>query len=457
MTWPGRRGGTLKHLENRGISRRTLLRGLAGGALVTLGLPALEVFLNDHGTALAEDGPGASGFPRRFGLFFWGNGVLPDRWVPATIGANWQPSEQLAPLAHLTDRVTVVTGTKLGVPNSRPHFAGLSGVLCGAPVLDAYGQDTFALPSIDQLIAKGLGDVTRFASLEFGAAPSDGVSFNGPNSRNPPEPSPAALFARIFGGGFQLPGAEPIVDPRLALRRSILDAVATDLSKIKQVAGAADRARLDQHLEGVRSIERRLARLEEDPPNLAACAMPPSPLADYPDLEGRPQLQEKNAIFCELVAMALACDQTRVFSNMFSYPVTNILFEGAPSGHHQLTHDEPDPQPEVHRITLQCITAYARQVEALANVAEGAGTLLDSCALLGTSDVSLGKTHGLDEFPLLIAGSAGGRLKQGIHHRAAAENTSHVMLSLVRAVGVNAPSYGAEGGYVTDGMSDIEV
>jgi hypothetical protein len=87
---------------------------------------------------------------------------------------------------------------------------------------------------------------------------------------------------------------------------------------------------------------------------------------------------------------------------------------------------------------------------------EGAGTLLDSCALLGTSDVSLGKTHTLDEFPLLIAGSCGGRLEQGLHYRSAAENTSHVMLSLVRAVGVNAPSFGAEGGYVTTGLSDIE-
>ncbi len=268
--------------------------------------------------------------------------------------------------------------------------------------------------------------------------------------------SPAALFARIFGGGFQLPGSEPIVDPKLGLRRSILDAVAADISKIKTVAGTNDRQRLDSHLEGVRSIERRLARLEEDPPNLAACRMPDAPLADYPDIEGRPQLQEKNAIFSDIVAMALACDQTRVFSNMLSYPVTNILFEGAPSGHHQLTHDEPDPQPEVHRIVLQCVAAYARQVEALANIAEGAGTLLDSCALLGTSDVSLGKTHALDEFPLLIAGSCGGRLKQGIHYRSAAENTSHVMLSLVRAVGINAPSFGAEGGYVTTGLSDIE-
>lgn len=456
MTWL--RGRARKKLENQGFSRRTLLKGILGGSIVTLGLPALEIFLDEHGTALAEDGAGGeSGFPRRFGLFFWGNGILPDRWVPTGVGREWSPSDELAPLAHLKDQVTVVSGTRLGVPNSRPHFAGLAGILSGAPIQDAYGQDTFLLPSIDQIIARGLGDLTRFGSLEFGAAPQSGVSFNGPNSKNPPETSPRALFERVFGGGFQLPGEDPIVDPRLALRRSVLDAVAGDIARLERRVGARDKQRLAQHLEGVRSIERRLLRLEEDPPNLAACGLPARPLDEYPDIEGRPQLQEKNRAFAEIAAMALACDQTRVFSNCFSYPVTNILFRGAPAGHHQLTHDEPDPQPEVHKIVLQCVEAYAAQVEALAAIEEGAGTLLDSCAILGTSDVSLGKTHALDEFPILIAGGAGGRLRRGIHYRSGGENASRAMLSIIRAVGVNAPSYGAEGGYVTEGLPGIEV
>lgn len=440
------------------MKRRTLLKGLlGGGALVTVGLPALELFMNSSGTAYADE-PAATGFPRRFGLFFWGNGMIPDRWTPTGEGTEWALSEQLAPLAAHKALISVVSGMKLGVANTAPHWAGAAGLLSGSPVADAYGENTFATPSIDQIIAVKLGETTRFKSLEFGAEPGAGISFNGPSSRNPPEDNPFKLFERIFGTGFTLPGETPIIDPSLGLRRSVLDAIGHDMEQLNKRVGSADRIRLEQHYDGIRSLEKRLAKLEEDPPNLAACGLPPVPEADYPDIEGRPQLQEKNKAFCDLVAMALACDQTRVFSNFLTMPVTNHLFPGASAGHHQLTHDEPDPQDEVNAIVTQCVEAYAYQIEALARVEEGDGTLLDSCAVLGTSDVSLGKTHSLEEFPIVIAGSAGGRLKQGIHYRSPAnENASKAMLSLVRAVGVDAASYGTKDGEATDGLGAIEV
>ena len=438
------------------LNRRTLLRGMLGGSAVAIGLPALEIFLNSHGTAYADDGPGASGFPKRFGLFFWGNGVLPDRWVPADDGPDWELSEQLMPLAHLRDWITVVTGMRLGVPNTAPHWAGAAGILSAAPVEDAYGDNTFAGPSIDQIIAEKVGEFTRFRSLEFGAEPGAGLSFNGPNSRNPPETSPLALFTRIFGGNFQLPGEEPIVDPNLALRRSVLDAVMSDLGGLKQRLGQPDRIRLEQHTEGLRSLEKRLARLEEDPPNLVACQFPAEPLAEYPDIEGRPQLHEKNEAFAQIVAMAMACDQTRVFSNFFTKPLTNHLFPDAPAGHHQLTHDEPGAQPAVNAITLHCIQALGAQIEALKNVAEGEGSLLDNCAVLGTSEVSLGKTHSLENFPLVVAGSCGGKLKTGLHIRANGENASKLLLTLCRATGMDLAELGTAGAYTAESLTAVE-
>ena len=444
-------------MSRKGISRRTVLKGLLGSAFVTIGLPPLELFMNNHGTAYAED-PEISGFPGRFGLFFWGNGNLPERWVPEGDGADWLASEQLEPLYHLKELITIVTGLSVGVPNTVPHNAGAGGILTGRPVLDPYGDSTFAGPSIDQIIAAKVGDFTRFASLEFGAEPGSGMSHNGPNSRNPAESSPLAFFERVFGGSFQLPGEEPIVDPTLALRRSVLDAVSDQISTLKTQVGSADKSRLEQHFDGIRSLEKRLARLEEDPPDLAACALPPSPEIDYPDIEGRPQLQEKNRALCDIIALALACDQTRVFSNCFTAPLNNHLFTGAIAGHHQLTHDEAGDQPEVHKITLQCMEALAYQIEALQKVEEGAGTLLDSCVIFGTSEISLGKTHSLEEFPIVLAGSCGGKLKTGIHHRApAGENAGKLLLSLCRAMGLDMAEFGEEGGFVNESLGGIEV
>jgi hypothetical protein len=347
---------------------------------------------------------------------------------------------------------------RVALPNSVPHFAGAAGILSGAPLLDQYGENTFSSASIDQLAATTLGELTRFRSLELGAQPGDGLSFSGPNTRNPPESSPHALFDRIFGTGFTLPGDTPIADPTLAVRRSILDGLLGQISDVQNSVGKSDKARLDQHLEGIRALEKRLAKLQENPPNLASCAYAPEPLADYPDVEGRPQLKEKNKAFADIVAYALACDQTRVFSDFFTYPVNNTLFPGAPAGHHQLTHDEPGDQPAVNAIVIQCIEAFADLVTSLKSIPEGDATLLEHCAILCTSDVSLGKTHSLEDVPIVIAGSAGGKLRKGIHYRSpASENASKVMLSLIRAVGVNAASFGEDVGKVSDGLSAIEV
>lgn len=438
------------------IDRRQLLRGMLGGAAITVGLPPLEAFFNTHGTAYAQSG----GLPTRFGLFFWGNGNLPSRWTPKTEGAGWQPGETLMPLADLVDHVSVITGTNVNVPNDGPHSAGPSGLLSGERLVVRIEGSTHPAPTIDQVMAQAVGDQTRFASLEVGAQPNaKAMSFNGPDNTNPAETSPHRLFERIFGGGFTAPGEERIIDPRLALRRSVLDAVLDQGKSLKAKLGATDRMRLDQHFEGIRGLEKRLAKLEADPPDLESCARPAAPPAEYPDdAEGRYPLLEVNRAICDLVTMALACDQTRVFSHVFTDPVSNVLFPGASAGHHQLTHDEPGDQPEVAAILLQIIEAYAYLVRALQAVPEGDGTLLDNCAILGTTDVSYGRDHSLEDYPILIAGSAGGALKSGIHYASpSGESASKVMFSLLRAMGVRISAWGVDTARVTAGLPAIEV
>jgi hypothetical protein len=133
------------------------------------------------------------------------------------------------------------------------------------------------------------------------------------------------------------------------------------------------------------------------------------------------------------------------------------LLGDATSGHHQLTHDEPGDQPQVNAITKLLMEEYKYLVEALRGIPEGDGTVLDNCAILGTSDISYGRNHGLDEFPLLIAGSAGGRLKQNVHYRSETkQNAGDVILTLMRSLDMLAPSYGAGSALAERGFADLE-
>lgn len=439
-----------------GLSRRTMLRGVLAGTTVAVGLPALDLFLNESGTAYA----GGRGFPTRFGVFFFGNGSIPRLWNPA-LGRvlapdtyEWEATGLLEPIARVKEQCTVVSGTKVLTSNTNPHLSGPAGLFAGADLVDG----TFVGPSLDQRIAQQIG-ATRFRSLQVGVQNSDFChSMTGPAMVNPPVTNPFTLYERIFGAGFRLPGEEGMVDPRIGLRRSVLDAVSEQARRLQRRVGAADRARLEQHFEGIRELEGQLARLEEDPPVLEACGRPATvPEADYPDLEGRPQLELKSRLIADLVVMAMACDQTRVFYEAFSQSVNNMLFLDVDSGHHQLTHDEPDPQPQHERIVRFTMGQFAYLAERMAQVTEGDGTLLDHSAVLCTTDCSFGRTHALDDYPLLIAGGANGALRTNIHYRSPSnENASKVMLTLMRAVGARASEYGFGEARTVDGLGAIE-
>lgn len=169
-----------------------------------------------------------------------------------------------------------------------------------------------------------VGADSRFRLIEAAVQPgTTGLSFNGPNSPNPAESDPAALFQRIFGPEFVKPGSTAAPAPTLALRKSVLDAVTQDAKGLQGVLGASDKARLERHLDGVRSLEQRIQKLQQSPPNLAACNVPPAPKGAFPAVAGRAPLSEISRAMVDILAMALACDQTRVFSLWFSQPVSN--------------------------------------------------------------------------------------------------------------------------------------
>ena len=432
----------------RDLNRRTLLKGVIGGAVVSLALPPLERFLNSHGTAYADTG--ASGFPQRFGLFTWGNGVVPERWVPEKTGEGdaWTLSDELAPLQPHKKLLTVISG--LNVPFSgegEPHFETACRFLVGKPLLMNGNDWTFSGPTFDQVFAQTLGVGTRFKSIEFGVNPKKdiGLTYSGPFSPNPAEISPFALFERVFGGGFSLPGdGDQKVDPSLAIKRSVMDAVMGQITSLKSSVSSADKIRLEQHFEGIRAIEQQLAALQLDPPDLAACKYPDTPSLEYELVGGMKPYKEMNAAFANIIAHALVCDQTRVFTNSFTGAVQNsALFPGFDESHHSLTHFEPDPQPLVHDCTVFCIEALEQQIAALAALPEGDGTLLDHMLVMGTSDCAEGKIHSGVDFPIVLAGSADGRIKTDIHWRSnTGDLATRVPLTIGRVMGVDLPSFG---------------
>ena len=434
------------------LNRRSVLRGSLGGLAVGLALPLLEAH---HHRVRAQD----AGVPKRFGVFYWGNGNLPDSWRPSGLGdarSEWSMSEQLEPLQAYKDKLSVITGLKINVANQLPHFSGLVGSLGGAPAL-LNGEDyTFPDLSIDQVIAEAWRDRTRFRSLELAVAESYAISYLGPHQALQPESSPLALYERVFTEGFRAPGETTAVDPKVILRRSVLDAVMEDQRRLIPKLGRHDQQRLEQHFESIRSLERRLAQLEEDPPQFEGCTRPQIPM-DAGEMSGRDRLSLNHKAFAELLALAFACDQTRVFTEVLTRPVGNYLFPDSSLGHHRLTHDEPGDQPEVKAVVIQIMKQFSYLLEALDTIPEAEGTVLDHCYIAATSEVSLGRSHSLEEIPFILAGGGGRTLKSGVHYHANGESTSSAWLSIMRAVGLRQAEWGKEDQRTEQGLSSIEV
>ncbi|MEZ4321918.1 MAG: DUF1552 domain-containing protein [Myxococcota bacterium] len=425
--------------------RRNFLRGMLGGSAVCVALPWLE------STASAT-----GGFPQRFVTWMWANGNRPERWTPMGEGSEWLLSDELMPLMPVKDKVSIVTGLSVLYPNNVPHWSGIGGMLTGAEVGGDDEDWVVHAPTLDQLVAAEVGNGTIYRSLQVGIDTEECFSWNGPNAQNPAEKDPFALYERLFGPTFVEPGSGGLVDPSLGYRRSALDAVMADITRLQNRVGAADRERLEQHLTGVRELELRLARLQDDPPDYEACVRPDSPFPEYPDIDGRPQLIARNAAQNELVAMALACDLTRVVTVQFAKPVGNTLYPDASDGHHNQTHNEPGGQPEVHAITTFCIERFSELVQRLDAIPEGDGTLLDHSICLATTDVSEGRTHSLDEMPVIVAGSGCGNLVMGQHLRYNRLNSNHLGLTLLRGMGLVQGSWGEDAYEVTDGLSELE-
>jgi hypothetical protein len=451
------------------LSRRTLLRG--SGAAVAL--PLLEIMLNAHGTALAQGAP----LPKRFGVWFFGNGVRLDRWVPQQTGANWALSEELAPLVDAARKidvkryVSVVSGYNVKTAYLRGHHDGLAALMSGAPIipLPANGapySSKFSLKSIDQIIADKIGVGTAFPSLQlavskrfirFEGPTLQYLSHRGPDEPMPQETNPATVFNRLFANV----QAQPTTDPRDQLRVSVLDAVRDDAKRLQAKLGMADRQRLDAHLTAVAEVRNKI--LAAPPVITSACVKPAAVTETNQDVNGVEPYEKVSTLMSDMLAIAWACDLNRVATIQFSGSVGGHSFRdlsgGAPrDSEHGLTHDSNE-QGKVHDAVVFSMRNFAYFLDKLQKTPDGTGNLLDRSCILCTSDVAEGLSHSSNDYPILVAGGAGGALKTpGVHVRSTSgESTSDVILACMQAVGAGVTSVGAKEGYSTNPCKAILV
>jgi hypothetical protein len=321
-------------MTTKALHRRTVLRGLlATGAAVTIPLPLLEIMLNQNGTALAQS---ATPLSPLYVTWFFGNGSLPGRWKPTATGsgAEWQLSPQLQPLAEVKSHLTVVSGLENRlVVGGFEHPTGSAGATTGAPL----NGNAVRAASIDQLVADVISTGAPYRSLEVGVTPATPngaqdslhtVSHRGPNARNNPEFDPRAVFDRLFtGGAMPDPGSGADQATKLAVvKKSVLDSILQDGASLQLRLGATDKQRIEAHLEAIRAIERRL---EATPGGtLAECETTTPPSVGMDTKSDAPPAV--NTAMAQLSTLALACEQTRVLSFMFSVPGASICPPWAP-------------------------------------------------------------------------------------------------------------------------------
>lgn len=447
------------------LDRRQLLRGTLGGLSFGLALPALEAMLDGNGTAYAQTG---QPIPRRLGVFYWGNGVRLDRWNPARTGADWRLSPALAPLEDVKPYINVVSGyrAKAGY-GRRGHHDGTAAIMSGIPFIeiphDASSYSSkFGGPSIDQIAADRIGRDTTFPSLQLaiskrligGEGPTlQYLSHRGPDEPLAPEFSPRALFDRLFGAF--TPG-DP-TDPSNELRARVLDAVKDDADRLSRRLGVADKRRLDAHLTAIAQLKREIAAL---PPELtSACVEPGRPTEENRDSGGVEPLETVSHLMSDLITVAFACDLTRVVTYQLTGSVGYTVYDflGITRGHHDLSHEDGQ-RDNIHRTVHWNMQQFAYLLGKLKDTPEGDGNLLDNSVWLASTDVAEGESHSSDDYPMVVAGKGGGVLRHpGVHLRGTnANNTSDVLLTVMRAAGTGVTEVGADQGHSTTPCAAIE-
>jgi hypothetical protein len=435
-------------ITKRHLSRRTFLRG----AGVTIALPLLEAMLPAQ-TPLKNT---AANPKSRFTGIFFPHGMAPGYWVPKTEGANFEFPFIMQPLEPLRDRTVILSGLYCKSAEPPPGVTGAdhwvaSAYLCANKPKKTAGADVYNGTTIDQIIAQKIGQDTLVPSLQFGiddpsgasstcgegysCAYTNSISWSSPTRPNPMEINPQVVFERLFGDGST--AAERAI--RRQQDRSILDLVTHSLARLRKDLGPSDRVRLDQYVEDVREIERRL--------QIASKASTEAPASTVPT--GVPEsFDEHIKLQFDLNALAFQGDISRVSTLLGARDLTGRAYpaSGANGGFHGLSHHAERPETiaeysKLNRYHVACMTRFANKLK---DTPDGDGTLLDHTLILYGTNMGNSNQHLHYDVPHILVGGASGKLQGGRHlaYPSKTVTTGNLLLSVLDMFGIHQDSIG---------------
>jgi len=451
---------TKKHL-----SRRTVLRGMG----VSLALPLLDSMVPAQ-TPVAKTAAAPKTRLACIEMVHGAAGSTADGtekhyWSPAEEGRDFKFSQTLEPLEPLREYITVISDTDLhpatawsAAEEGADHFRSSAVYLTAAHPKMTEGSDYFAGTSIDQLYAQRFGQDTPLPSIQlciemvdasgacdygYACVYADRISWASPTQPLPMTLDPRMAFESLFGEG-----GTP--DERLArqkVNRSILDWISKDVARLQKGLGPSDRSRLNQYLDDVREIERRIQRIEKYNASGEARALPAAPLG-VPD-----SYEEHVKLMFDLQALAFMTETTRVSAFKMSRDVSTRVFpeSGIKQPFHPCSHHQENPAKiaEFAKLNRYHVSLIPYFLNKLKSTPDGDGSLLDHSVVLYGSPLGDSNVHNHKRVPIFLAGHANGQLKGNLHIRAKdGTPMANVLLTMAHKLGVDVQSFGDSNGEV---------
>ena len=441
-------------ITKRYLPRRTVLRGLGA----SLALPLLDGMV----PALSAQRATAANPVRRLGAIYVPNGVEMRAWIPSAKGTALELSPILGPLEPVRDQVCVLSGLadKPAIPlegeGVGDHARAAATWLTGVHATKTEGPDIRAGVSMDQIAARELGKQTQLASLElaidsvevlgacdqgYSCAYTNTIAWRNATTPLPMENNPRAVFERLFGAADSTDPSARLA--RLRQDRSILDFVTSEANGLDNKLGAGDRLKMDQYLDAVRDVERRIQRAEEQSDREI-------PVVEQP--VGIPDTFEAHArLMFDLLALAYQTDLTRVSTFMFGKEVSGRSFPeiGVPGGHHGYSHHQNDPNnlAMLAKINTHHIAQFGYFLEKLRDTPDGDGSLLDHSLFVYGAVISDGNLHFHLDLPTLLVGGGAGHLEGGRHLQYPSETPlTNLHVSVLDKLGLPMEKFGDSSG-----------